>query len=116
MMRSLLAAALGSLVFGSVASAAPAAGPPLLVIHHHLADYAKWRPAYDADKPARDAAGLSNCQVRSTIDDPNDVFIACQVADVQKARAFTTAPRLADVMKDAGVIGKPDFYLLTPDR
>ena len=118
MMRSLLAAALGSLAFGSLASAAPAGppGPPLLVIHHHVADYAKWRPAYDADQPARDAAGLSNCQVRSTVDDPNEVFVACQVADIQKAKAFTTTSRLADAMQAAGVIGKPEVYLLTPDR
>ena len=31
-------------------------GPPLLVIHQRVADYAKWRPVYDAHKSARDDA------------------------------------------------------------
>lgn len=111
MTRLLLAAAVISLAAAS-ASAAPMAGP-LLVIHHKVADYAKWRPAYDADQPARTAAGLTNCTVRSAVGDANDVFIACQMADVAKARAFTAAPRLAAKMKGAGVVGKPEFHFLS---
>jgi len=95
------------------ASAAPAG---LLVIRQTVADYAKWRPAYDAHQPVRDAAGLSNCRVRSTVDNPNDVFVACEMADVAKARAFTTSKNLADAMKGAGVVGKPDFFFLGPER
>jgi hypothetical protein len=64
--------------------------------------------------PARDAAGLSNCRVSRTLDDPNDLFVVCDVADVEKAKAFTTSKRLAGAMQAAGVIGRPEVYFLTP--
>ena len=114
-MRSFLAGAVVSLSIVSQVSAAPA-GPPLLVIHQIVADYAKWRPLYDAHQSARDEAGLSKCTVRSTADNPNDVFVACVMADLAKAKAFTTSTSLADAMKNAGVVGKPDFYFLGPER
>jgi hypothetical protein len=115
MMRLVLVATALSLSAVSMAAAAPA-GPALLVIHHKVADYAKWRPGYDAHKPVRTAAGLTNCRVRSSVDDPNDVFIACEMADVAKAKAFTTSPSLAKAMKGAGVVGKPDFEFLGAER
>jgi hypothetical protein len=112
MIRMLLAAAAVSLTFAASASAAPA-NPMLMVIHQHVADYAKWRPVYDAHGAARVGAGLSNCSVRQTTDDANDVFVACNMADVAKAKAFAGSASLADAMKNAGVIGKPDIYFLT---
>ncbi|HEV7158510.1 MAG TPA: hypothetical protein VGN38_09165 [Caulobacteraceae bacterium] len=115
MMRLFLATAAVSLA-AAASTSAVAAGSPLLVIHHKVADYAKWRPAYDADQPARTAAGLTGCQVRPTISDPNDIYIACQMADVAKAKAFTAAPRLAAKMKGAGVVGKPEFHFLSAPR
>jgi hypothetical protein len=111
MMRLLLTAAVASLAVTSSVWAAPA-GPPLLVIHTSVADYAKWRPVYDAHQPMREAAGLTNCSVRSTTDNPNDVFVACDMADVAKAKAFTRSKSLADAMRKAGVVGKPVFYFL----
>jgi hypothetical protein len=115
MKRLLLTAAVASMSIASSVSAAPA-GPPLLVIHQMVADYAKWRPVYDAHQSVRDDAGLTDCQVRSTTDNPNDVFVACEMADVAKAKAFTASKSLADAMKSAGVVGKPDFYFLGPPR
>jgi hypothetical protein len=101
------------MTFATTASASPAG---LLVIRQTVADYAKWRPAYDAHQPVRDEAGLSNCTVRSSVDNPNEVFVACTMADVSKAKAFTTSKSLADAMAAAGVVGKPDFYFIGPTR
>ena len=115
MMRLLLAGAVVSLSIVSQVWAAPAS-PPILVIHQIVADYAKWRPVYDAHQPARDEAGLTKCTVRSTADNPNDVFVACVMADLAKAKAFAASPSLADAMKSAGVVGKPDIYFLGPER
>jgi hypothetical protein len=115
MMRSLLAGAVVSLSVVSQVWAAPA-GPPLLVIRQTVADYAKWRPLYDAHQSARDEAGLTNCHVRSTTSNPNEVFVACEMTDLAKAKAFAASKSLADAMKNAGVVGKPDFYFLGPER
>ena len=115
MIRLFLAGAMLALSVASSALAAPA-GPPLLVIRQTVADYVKWRPLYDAHQSARDAAGLTNCHVRSTTDNPNDVFVACEMTDLAKAKAFTTSKSLADAMRNAGVVGKPNFYFLGAER
>ena len=114
MMRLLWAAAVS--LYAASSAPASAHGPPLLVIHQIVADYAKWRPIYDAHKPARDEAGLTNCNVRSTTDNANDVFVECEMADVAKAKAFTASKSLANAMKSAGIVGKPDFHFLAVER
>ncbi|HEY2710301.1 MAG TPA: hypothetical protein VGI95_19850 [Caulobacteraceae bacterium] len=112
-MRLFLAVALVSMTFAATALASPAG---LLVIRQTVTDYAKWRPAYDAHKSGRDDAGLSNCTVRSSVDNPNDVFVMCTMAGVAKAKAFASSKALADRMAAAGVVGKPDFYFTGPTR
>jgi hypothetical protein len=109
MMRLILVTAAASLALAASASASPAG--PTLIIHQMVADYAKWRPVYDAHKPVRDSAGLRNCRVQSATDDANDVLVICDVTSMAKAKAFTTSKSLADAMKGAGVVGKPGFFL-----
>jgi hypothetical protein len=104
-------AAAAALLFCSSAALAGPAGPTL-IIRQMVADYAKWRPGYDAHKAARDSAGLENCRVQSSTDDANDVLVICDVTSMDKAKAFTTSKSLADAMKGAGVVGKPGFYFL----
>ena len=87
-----------------------------LTIHHQVADYAKWRVVYDADQPNRKAAGLTNCRVQRSMDDANDILISCDMADVAKARSFTSSKTLADTMSKAGVMGKPQFMFLTAPK
>jgi hypothetical protein len=101
------------MTFGTTALASPAG---LIVIRQTVADYAKWRPVYDKHKPARDDAGLSDCTVRSSVDNPNDVFVACTMADVAKAKAFAGSKSLSDAMMAAGVVGKPDINFIGPTR
>ena len=113
MMRLFLAATAVSLC---LASAASAAGGPTFVIRHMVGDYAKWRPGYDAHKAVRTSAGLTNCRVQSATDNVNDVLIICDMADVAKAKAFASSKNLAEVMAKAGVVGKPEFYILTAGR
>jgi hypothetical protein len=115
MMRLFLTATVASLAIATSVSAAPA-GPPLLVIHQIVADYAKWRPGYDAHASARTDAGLTNCSVRTEADNPNSVFVACVMADLAKAKAFTASKGLADAMKNAGVVGKPDIWFLSAEK
>lgn len=126
-MRILIAASLAMLTLGAaVAAPSTMMGPPsmmraartmgggMFIIHHAVADYAKWRVAYDADQPNRIAAGLVNCQVHRSLDDANDVVIACGMSDVAKARVFAASKPLAETMAKAGVVGKPQFLFLAP--
>jgi hypothetical protein len=91
-------------------------GSGTMMIHHKVADYAKWRVAYDADQANRTAAGLTNCKVLSSMDDANDVLVSCNMADLAKAKAFASSKALADTMTKAGVMGKPDIMFLTSPK
>ena len=81
-------------------------------ISHAVKDYSKWRPLFDNDSTARKASGMELIVVGRKNDKPNDLLIALQVSDTQKAKAFTADPRLKEVMAKGGVISKPDiaFY------
>ena len=83
-----------------------------LMVRHKLADYGVWKPYFDADKPRQEAAGLHLGVLLRSLEDPNDVVIAFQMDDVEKARAFTQDPGLEDVMKKAGVVDQPTFMFL----
>jgi hypothetical protein len=98
----------------SLASADVAGAAQVFVIHHAVADYAKWRPVFNTDKPNQEAAGLTNPRVYHALGKPNDITIVFDMADATKAKAFATAKRLKAKMVEAGVVGKPHFdYLET---
>jgi len=96
--------------------AARAMGGGMMIIHHRVADYAKWRVIYDADQVNRTAAGLSNCHVHRSLDNANDIVIGCSMADIAKARAFASSKALAATMIKAGVTDKPQILFLSPPQ
>ncbi len=83
-----------------------------VLIRHKIADFAKWKPVYDAHSPARQAAGLREEHLLRGIDDPNEVVLLFAGDDLKKAQAFAASPDLREVMQKAGVIGKPDISFL----
>jgi hypothetical protein len=107
MTKTLFAAFLVSLL--TLASASVASAAEVFVIHHAVADYAKWRPAFNSDKSNQEAAGLTNPRVYHALGDPNDITIVFDMADAAKAKAFAGAKRLKAKMKEAGVVGRPHF-------
>ena len=97
-------------------SAAPVPAKPasgFMVGHSKVADYAKWRAAFDADDANRQAAGLTNPRVYQSMDNPNELILVFDMADVTKAKDFASSKTLKAAMKKAGVKGKPDFWYVT---
>jgi hypothetical protein len=96
------------------ATPAPAAFTPFDVVEisHTVKDYAKWRPAFNTDSTARKASGMSDIVVGRETGKPNNILIALNVSDMQKAKDFAASPRLKDVMSKNGVISKPvvDYF------
>jgi hypothetical protein len=84
-----------------------------LLIRHKVADFAKWKTAYDAHAGARQAAGLTELHLLQGIDDPNEVVILFTATDLDKVKALTSSEDMRTVMQNAGVIGKPDFLFLS---
>jgi hypothetical protein len=46
-----------------------------IVVNDPVLDDDKWRPAFDADKPRRAAAGLVDVAVLRDVDNPNSIWI-----------------------------------------
>jgi hypothetical protein len=80
-----------------------------LTIHHKVKDYAAWRTAYDGHEKSRVSAGITNGRVFRSAEDPNDVVILLDVADVTKARTWLGEDDMKATMQKAGVVGSPSF-------
>lgn len=81
----------------------------LIVIKHKVADYDKWRKGYDAHDSVRQAYGISHYIIGRGMDEPNMVIVMDKMDDVVKAKEFSALPSLKEAMKNAGVMGKPEF-------
>lgn len=79
----------------------------LLVVQHKVRDYTAWRPAFDAHEPSRTGAGVTNGRVYRRAEDPNDLVLLFDVADMAKARTWAAGEDLKKAMQNAGVLGAP---------
>jgi hypothetical protein len=82
------------------------------LVRHKVADFAKWKPAYDAHASARQKAGLKEEHLFRNADDPNEVILLFSAEDIDKAKAFAASDDLRQAMQRAGVSDKPDVYFL----
>jgi len=83
-----------------------------MLIRHKVADFAKWKPVYDAHASARQSAGLKEEHLLRNADDPNEVILLFSAQDLNKAKAFATSDDLRQAMQRAGVSDKPDVCFL----
>jgi hypothetical protein len=87
--------------------APPAAPAMTMLIRQKVANFSKWFPAYEGHDSARVASGLHNFVVSRGSKDSSIVMVALHMDDTAKAKQFGSSPGLMEVMKKAGVIGKP---------
>ena len=87
---------------------------PVVIIRHKVKDFATWKKAFDAHKPAREGTGLSKSRVLRSADDASEVVLIFDAADVNKVKAFVASAELQSAMQLAGVVDKPDVYFLNP--
>src|SRR5213592_150477 len=81
-----------------------------VLVRHKVADFAKWKPVYDAHLSARQNAGLKEEHVFRNADDPNEVLLLFSAEDIDKAKAFIASDDVRQTMEKAGVSDKPDVY------
>ena len=85
---------------------------PQLLVRHKVADYGKWKPAFDAHAATQKAAGLTGGRLFRNADDPQEIVILFEANDLAAARGFVQSADLKETMESAGVIDKPDVYFL----
>jgi hypothetical protein len=84
----------------------------VLFCRNRVADFSVWKAAFDAHAPAHREAGLSLTHLWRDIQDSNTVFFLFDVANLERARAFTSDPAGADAGRLAGVLDG-EFHFLT---
>jgi hypothetical protein len=77
-----------------------------LTVHFKVKDFNTWRTSYNGHEKA---AGITNGRVFRSPDDPNEVVILQDVADVSKARTWLTSNEMKSAMEKSGVLGSPSI-------
>ena len=80
-----------------------------LTIHLKVKDFNAWRMGYNGREQNRVSAGITNSRLFQNPNDPNDVVILQDVADVSKARTWLGSPEMKTAMEKGGVIGSPSI-------
>jgi hypothetical protein len=75
-----------------------------VIVKHTVADYARWKPIFDADGANREIGGSKGGQLFRSADDPNEVVILFEW-DLEKARQYSQG-------EEAGVLGPPEISFL----
>ena len=87
-----------------------------MIIRHKVADYSRWKEAFDAHLNTRKAAGETNYRVLQSVDDPREVTIFLDWDSLDRARRFAGSEDLKQAMQKAGVVGDPDVRFLEDAR
>jgi hypothetical protein len=74
-----------------------------MVVRNKVEDFARWKSVFDAQSEAARQAGLSLEHLWRGVEDANEVFFIFTVADINKAKAFLSAPEAAETGRRAGV-------------
>jgi hypothetical protein len=80
-----------------------------LTVHVKVKDFNAWRTSYNGHEKDRTSAGITNGRVFRSADDPNDVVILQDVADVAKARTWFGSPETKSAMEKSGIVGSPNI-------
>jgi hypothetical protein len=81
-----------------------------LFVRHAVADFGKWKQAYDAFDAERKTMGVTSHGVYQGDGDPNDVTVYHEFGTMDAAKSFAGSARLKEVMADAGVQGAPTIW------
>lgn len=85
-----------------------------MVIQHKVRNYGKWRRAYDAFDRERRGMGVKRHQVFRSVTNGNEVTVTHDFASISAGKRFAASQRLREVMKGAGVRGKPAIRYVRP--
>jgi hypothetical protein len=80
-----------------------------LTVHFKVKDFNAWRTGYNGREKSRVSAGITNGRVFRSADDPNDVVVLQDVADVAKARTWIGSDDLKAAIQKDGVLGSPSI-------
>jgi hypothetical protein len=102
-------AILHEIIFGEILMSNAPNTTENVTIHLKVKDYATWRTSYNGHEKDRASAGITNGKVFRSAENPNDLVILQDVADVSKARTWLGSNEMKSVMEKSGVVGSPSI-------
>ncbi len=82
------------------------------VMYHKVADYAKWKAAFDGVLRVRRDAGELSFEVGTMHDDPSTVYVINEWDSAETFQKFVASSDLQNAMKVAGVMEAPHIMIL----
>jgi len=82
------------------------------IVTHKVADWEKWKAGFESFKKIRREAGELSFEIGTLNNNPSTVYVINEWASVEAAKAFFANPKLAEAMKNAGVLEAPHFMIL----
>lgn len=87
-----------------------------VLIRHRVADYNRWKEAFDGHLNTRKAAGELGFRLFQVVDDPREVVLLLDWESVEHARQFMASEELRTAMQRAGVVEQPDVRFIEDAR
>jgi len=87
-----------------------------VLIRHKVADYSRWKEAFDSHLTSRKRAGESGCHVFHSVEDPREIVVLLDWQTIEEARKFMNSDELKQRMQTAGVQGSPEVQYLEDAR
>jgi heme-degrading monooxygenase HmoA len=87
-----------------------------VMIRHKVAEYTRWKEAFDAHHTARKHAGETGCRLYQNVEDPREVIIFSDWDSLEQARTFMTSEEVRKTMQQAGVVGAPEIQFVEAAR
>jgi hypothetical protein len=85
---------------------------PTMIMRHTVADFDKWKPVFEANRPLREEYGVADVGLYRDITSANEVVVVLSTEDLERAREFGDSDSLREAMREAGVISKPTVWFL----
>ena len=81
-------------------------------VRHKVNDYLDWKNAFDSFITQRKAGGEKTFKLGNLHGEPNNLCIYFEWDTVENAKKFLESEELVNTMKEAGVIEKPEIYII----
>jgi len=84
-----------------------------VIVKHNVKDVKIWKVGFDTDQTNRAKAGVKDNGVYSSIENPNLITISMDFPSKEVFDGMMSNPEMHKTMAEAGVIGQPEFQVLT---
>lgn len=82
------------------------------IAYHKVKNVATWKSAFEKFIDTRKDSGERSFFVGTSREDPNTVYVINDWDDAFAAQSFFDSSKLAEAMKDSGVLGPPEVQIL----